>query len=208
MSERTAAAVEGEIVAQGLDEPTSIFGEGVDQVGIVDVFDRDPGLGDDHQRQFFDRGHTVRATPKVAITMRCDPGTASHSDLPLEARRHAAMQVLAEEEGLVRQVFDDELVARAGRGELLTSPMSSMSRRGPAPRPDPADRAQVPLGQLRFALGRTLPGCRAHPKSTPLASCFSRCTRCLRITNQLRLPVMRSDQRLKPASPRGSEALP
>ena len=34
-------------------------------------------------------------------------------DLPLEARRHAAMQALAEEEGLVRQVLDDELVARA-----------------------------------------------------------------------------------------------
>ena len=40
-------------------------------------------------------------------------------DLPLEASRHAAMQVLAEQEGVVRQVLDDELVARAGRRDVL-----------------------------------------------------------------------------------------
>ena len=76
-------------------------------------------------------------------------------DLPLEASRHAAMQVLAEQEGVVRQVLDDELVARAGRGELphLADEQHEPARAG-AGRPDPADRAQVPLGQLRFALGR------------------------------------------------------
>src|SRR3954452_8210502 len=46
---------------------------------------------------------------------------------------------------------------RAGANSL-TSPISSMRRRGPARagagRPDPADGAQVALRQLRFALGR------------------------------------------------------
>ena len=40
-------------------------------------------------------------------------------DLPLEASRHAPVQVLAEQEGVVRQVLDDELVARACGRKLL-----------------------------------------------------------------------------------------
>ena len=108
----------GEIVAERFDEPTSMVGEGVDQVGIVDVFDRDPGLGDNHQRQFFDRGHTAwrNAEGRDHDEMRSGHGIPQ-GDLPLEASRHAAMQVLAEQEGVLRQVLDDELVAMAGAAQ-------------------------------------------------------------------------------------------
>ena len=65
------------------------------------------------------------------------------------------MQVLAEQEGLVRQVLDDELVAIArGRKLLDLADEQHETARAGAGGCDPADGAQVALRQLRFALGR------------------------------------------------------
>ena len=131
-------------------------GEGADQVGIVDVFDRDPGLGDDHQRQFFDRGYTSRrnAEGRDHDEMRSGHGVPQ-GDLPLEASRHASVQVVAEQEGVVGQVLDDELVAMAcGRKLLDLADEQHETARAGAGRRDPADGAQVALRQLRLALGR------------------------------------------------------
>ena len=97
-----------------------MLGEGVDQVGIVDVF-----IGIQVSVTTISASSSTAvtpfgATPKVAITMRCGAGHGiPQGDLPLEASRHAAMQVLAEQEGVVRQVLDDELLARAGRRDVL-----------------------------------------------------------------------------------------
>ena len=110
------------LVVPGRPDQSEIAGGPAAMVdaGPVYVFDRDPGLGDNHQRQFFGRGHTVRGHPEgrdhdEMRSAHCIP----QGDLSLEASRHAAMQVLAEQEGVVRQVLDDELVARAGGRKLL-----------------------------------------------------------------------------------------
>src|SRR3954465_10740131 len=99
------------------------------------------------------------ATPKVAITMRCAPRTASHRVISRSKRAvmRRCRSSLSRKECSGKCLTTSLWPLRAAANSL-TSPMSSMSRRGPARAGaggcDPADGAQVALRQLCLALGR------------------------------------------------------
>ena len=96
-SERTVAASgreEGEIVAQPFDEAAPVAGQRIDQLGIIDVLDRDPGLGHDHQREFLDFRDTARPDAERGDhdEMRSGHGVPERH-FAIEARGHAPVQI-------------------------------------------------------------------------------------------------------------------
>ena len=118
------------------------------------------------------------ATPKVAITMRCAPATASHR---------------------VRQVFDDELVARAGRSELLhLADEQHKPTRARGAESDLTHGAHVAMRQLRLALGREHFRDVEHVRERGALGRLA--VGGLQEVPADHEPVMRSDQRLNPAS--------
>ena len=122
----------GQIVPQSLDEAAPVAGQRIDQLRVIDVLDRDPGFGHDHQRKFLDVRDTARSNAEGSDDQQMRSGhSVPEREFSFEARGHAPMQTVTQQEGLVGQVLDHELWPERAAANSLTSPMSSMSRRGP-----------------------------------------------------------------------------